>query len=81
MTHPALTHAAALAAEAVRDHARERAELDEVQRQLQAEIERLRAALQDILNHSDYRTGAYLDQVCDMRQIARAALKGGEASE
>ena len=74
MTHPALTHAAALAAEAVRDHARERAELE-------AEVERLRAALQDILNHSDYRTGAYLDQVCDLRQIARAALKGGEASE
>ena len=74
MTHPALTHAAALAAEAVRDPARERAELE-------AEVERLRAALQDILNHSDYRTGAYLDQVCDMRQIARAALKGGEASE
>ena len=43
-----------------------------------AEVERLRAALQEILNHSDYRTGAYLDQVCDMRQIARAALRETE---
>ena len=60
-----------LAGDVAATHARERAELE-------AEVERLRAALRDILNHSDYRTGAYLDQVCDMRQIARAALKGQE---
>ena len=66
--HPNLAAALEATNAASRYHARERAELE-------AEVERLRAALQDILNHSDYRTGAYLDQVCDLRQIAREALK------
>ena len=66
--HPNLAAALEATNAASRAAAMERAELE-------AEIERLRAALQEILNHSDYRTGAYPDQVCDMRQIAREALK------